>query len=223
MMQSLGKITEELINRSPFLREAMAENLINISSLARKLKPEIEEICKKEVNEGAIVMAIKRMPPGYYHQLELKIKNVMGEIGDLLVRSNLADFTFKNSDTLKEQQSRLMNMLNKENDSFFTICHGITETTFIVSSNHIDTINDLFKDEKLTSHSKNLASVSVKLPPINSELHGIYYYLLKHLAWEGINIIEIVSTSNEFTTVVSQVDIDRAFTILMKLKRDNSL
>ncbi|MCE2743340.1 MAG: aspartate kinase [Fluviicola sp.] len=222
-MQSLGKITEELINRSPFLREAMAENLINISSLARKLKPEIEEIFKKEVNEGAIVMAIKRMPPGYYHQLELKIKNVMGEIGDLLVRSNLADFTFKNSDTLKEQQSKLMNMLNKENDSFFTICHGITETTFIVSSNHIEVINEIFKDEKLTAHSKNLASVSVKLPPINSELHGIYYYLLKHLAWEGINIIEIVSTSNEFTTIVSQVDIDRAFTILMKLKRDNSL
>ena len=222
-MQSLGKITEELINRSPFLREAMAENLINISSLARKLKPEIEEIFKKEVNEGAIVMAIKRMPPGYYHQLELKIKNVMGEIGDLLVRSNLADFTYKNSDTLKEQQSKLMNMLNKENDSFFTICHGMTETTFIVSSNHIEVINEIFKDEKLTAHSKNLASVSVKLPPINSELHGIYYYLLKHLAWEGINIIEIVSTSNEFTTIVSQVDIDRAFTILMKLKRDNSL
>ncbi|MBI1835826.1 MAG: aspartate kinase [Flavobacteriia bacterium] len=222
-MQSLGKITEELINRSPFLREAMAENLINISSLARKLKPEIEEIFKKEVNEGAIVMAIKRMPPGYYHQLELKIKNVMGEIGDLLVRSNLADFTFKNSETLKEQQSKLMNLLNKETDSFFTICHGITETTFIVSSNHIEVINELFKEEKLTSHSKNLASVSVKLPPINSELHGIYYYLLKHLAWEGINIIEIVSTSNEFTCVVSQVDIDRAFTILMKLKRDNSL
>jgi hypothetical protein len=222
-MQSLGKITEEIINRSPFLREAMAENLINISSLARKLKPEIEEICNREVNEGAIVMAIKRMPPGYYHQLDLKIKNVMGDIGDLLVRSNLADFTYKNSETLKEKQSLLMSKLTKENDSFFTICHGITETTFIVSSNHIDTINDLFKEEKLTSHSKNLASVSVKLPPINSELHGIYYYILKHLAWEGINIIEIVSTSNEFTTVVSQVDIDRAFTILMKLKRENSI
>jgi hypothetical protein len=222
-MQSLGKITEEIINRSPFLREAMAENLINISSLARKLKPEIEEICNREVNEGAIVMAIKRMPPGYYHQLDLKIKNVMGDIGDLLVRSNLADFTYKNSETLKEKQSLLMSKLTKENDSFFTICHGITETTFIVSSNHNDIIKDLFKEEKLTSHSKNLASVSVKLPPINSELHGIYYYILKHLAWEGINIIEIVSTSNEFTTVVSQVDIDRAFTILMKLKRENSI
>ena len=135
-MQSLGKITEDLINRSPFLREAMSENLINISSLARKLRPAIEEVFKKEVNEGAIVMAIKRMPPGYYHQLDLKIKNVMGEIGDILVRSNLTNFTFENSDTLKERQLELMNVLNKENDSFFAITRGITETTIIVSANH---------------------------------------------------------------------------------------
>ena len=45
-MKSLGKITEELINKSPFLREAMSENLINISSLARKLRPEIEKIAE---------------------------------------------------------------------------------------------------------------------------------------------------------------------------------
>jgi aspartokinase len=221
-MQSLGKITEELINRSPFLREAMSENLINISSLARKLRPEIEKNLKKEVNEGAIVMAIKRMPPGYYHQLDLKIKNVMGEIGDILVRSNLTNFTFENSETLKEKQLELVNILNKENDSFFAITRGITETTLIVNDGHIETIEKLFKKEKITSNTKNLASVTVKLPSINIELHGVYYYILKHLAWDGINITEIISTSNEFTTVVSQSDIDRAFSILMKLKRNNS-
>ncbi len=221
-MQSLGKITEELINRSPFLREAMSENLINISSLARKLRPEIEKSLKKEVNEGAIVMAIKRMPPGYYHQLDLKIKNVMGEIGDILVRSNLTNFTFENSDSLKEKQLELVNILNKENDSFFAITRGITETTLIVNDGHIETIEKLFKNEKITSNTKNLASVTVKLPSINIELHGVYYYILKHLAWDGINITEIISTSNEFTTVVSQSDIDRAFSILMRLKRNNS-
>ena len=41
-MNSIGKITEELINKSPFLREAMTDDLINVSALARKLKPEIE-------------------------------------------------------------------------------------------------------------------------------------------------------------------------------------
>jgi len=43
-MSSISKITEDIVNRSPFLREAMTENLINISSLARKIKPEIETI-----------------------------------------------------------------------------------------------------------------------------------------------------------------------------------
>ena len=221
-MKSLGKITEELINKSPLLREAMSENLINISSLARKLRPEIEKVAEKKVNEGAIVMAIKRMPPGYYHQLDLKIKNVMGEIGDILVRSNLASFTFENSDTLKEKQLEIVNILNKENDSFFAITRGITETTIIVNSSHTEKIIHIFKKEKLTTESQNLASVTVKLPSINIKLHGVYYYILKHLAWDGINITEIISTSNEFTTVVSQSDIDRAFSILIKLKRNNT-
>ena len=79
-MQSIGKITEELINRSPFLREAMTDDLINISALARTLKPELEEIIGKEVKEGAIVMAIKRMTPGLYHKLNIKITGLGSSI-----------------------------------------------------------------------------------------------------------------------------------------------
>ncbi len=218
-MNSIGKITEDLINRSPFLREAMTDDLINVSALARKLKAEIEDLVGKEVNEGAIVMAIKRMTPGLYHRLNIKITNVMGELGDFLVRSNLEDFTFENSDAFKAKQTELIEEINKDNDTFFTLCKGVTETTFIVSSQHSETVSRLFKNAKLKSHTKDLASVTVKLPSINTEIYGIYYYILKHLAWEGININEIVSTSNEFTVVVKQDDVDKAFKILMQLKR----
>ena len=218
-MNSISKVTEDLINRSPFLREAMTDDLINISALARKLKPEIEDIIGKEVKEGAIVMAIKRMTPGLYHRLNVKITNVMGDLGDFLVRSNLSDFTYENSESLKSKQTELVQEINKENDSFFTLCKGVTETTFIVSSAKTDIIERLFKGERLKSHTKDLASVTVKLPSVNTEIYGIYYYILKHLAWEGINIIEIVSTSNEFTVVVKQDDVDKAFKILMQLKR----
>lgn len=220
-MNSIGKITEDLINRSPFLREAMTDDLINISALARKLKPEIEDMVGKEVKEGAIVMAIKRMSPGLYHRLNVKITNVMGELGDFLVRSNLTDFTFENSESMKVKQTELIQEINKENDSFFTICKGVTETTFIVSSQHTNKIERIFSQEKLKSNTKDLASVTVKLPQINREIYGIYYYILKHLAWEGINIVEIVSTSNEFTIVVKQDDVDKAFKILMQIKRES--
>ena len=218
-MLTIGKVTEEIINRSPFLREAITEDLINISSLARKIKPETEEILKKEVKEGAIVMAIKRMSPGSYHKINLKIKNFMGDLGDFLVRSDLEDFTFTNSESLRLKQVDLMHAISKEKDYFMTICRGIGETTLIASKTVAPTIYNVFKGEEMKSHTANLASVTIKLPSTNTEISGIYYYILKHLAWEGINIVEVVSTANEFTIVVSTDVIDLTFSVLMRLKK----
>lgn len=218
-MISIGKITEEIIGRSPFLREAMTDDLINISSLARKIKPEIEEILEKEVKEGAIVMAIKRMSPGLYHRLNVKISNIISELGDFLVRSNLENYTFENTDSLRLKQADLVQLLNSESDIFYTICRGITETTIICSQNISNRVENLLINERLKSHTKDLASITVKLPSINSEVSGVYYYILKHLAWEGLNIVEVVSTANEFTIIVKQDHVDKAFKVLMQLKR----
>lgn len=218
-MLSIGKITEEIIGRSPFLREAMTDDLINISSLARKIKPEIEETLGKEVKEGAIVMAIKRMSPGLYHRLNLKITNIIGELGDFLVRSNLEDYTFENTESLRQKQSDLVQLVNSDSDVFYTICRGVTETTIIASSSISNKISNLLINERLKSHTMDLASITVKLPAVNSEVYGVYYYILKHLAWEGLNIVEVVSTANEFTIIVKQDHVDKAFKVLMQLKR----
>jgi hypothetical protein len=218
-MANIGKLTEDIINRSPFLRESLTEELINVSALARKIKPEIEEITKKEIKEGAIIMAIKRMSPGYYHRINLKIKNFMGTLGDFLVRSDLEDFTFENSETLILSQAELMKALNDDKDAFYTYCRGVNESTVITSASVTNKLRQIFKNEKLKSHSADLASITIKLPIVNTEISGIYYYILKHLAWEGINIVEVVSTANEFTVVVKSDDIDSAFSVLMQLKK----
>ena len=218
-MSTISKVTEEIINRSPFLREAMTENLINISALARKIRPEVEKGTGKEIKEGAIVMAIKRMTPGVYHRLDLKIKNVIGGIGDFLVRSDLIDFTFENSETLRDCQRQLIQFISNDKDSFFTLCKGITETTYILNAKYKEDIERIFANERRKGHNVNLSSITVKLPETNTETYGVYYYIMKHLAWEGINIEQVVSTANEFTGIVNSDDIDNAFKILMQLKR----
>ena len=218
-MSTISKVTEEIINRSPFLREAMTENLINISALARKIKPEVEKATGKETKEGAIVMAIKRMTPGVYHRLDLKIKNVIGGIGDFLVRSDLVDYTYENSESLRDCQRQLIQEISTEKDSFFTLCKGIAETTYILNAKYASDIERIFSEERMRAHNVNLSSITVKLPDTNTETYGVYYYIMKHLAWEGINIEQVVSTANEFTAIVNSNDIDEAFKILMQLKR----
>ncbi|MDA9274960.1 MAG: aspartate kinase [Crocinitomicaceae bacterium] len=219
-MSSISKVTEDIINRSPFLREAMTENLINISALARKIKPEIEKSTGKEIKEGAIVMAIKRMTPGVYHKLDVKINNVIGGIGDFLVRSDLVDFTYENSESLRDAQSVLIQTIRQDKDSFFTVCKGITETTYILNEKYAEEVKGIFTKERLKAHNQDLSSITVKLPETNTETYGVYYYIMKHLAWEGINIEQVVSTANEFTAIVNSNDIDEAFKILMQLKRN---
>ena len=164
-------------------------------------------------------MAIKRMSPGLYHRLNIKITNIIGELGDFLVRSNLEDFTFDNTESLLFKQADLVQLVNSESYIFYTICRGVTETTVICSQSISPRVENLLINERLKSHTRDLASITVKLPAVNSEVYGIYYYILKHLAWEGLNIVEIVSTANEFTIIVKQDHVDKAFKVLMQLKR----
>lgn len=218
-MSSVGKVAEDIINRSPFLREAMTENLINVSALARKIKPEIDEAFNEDIKEGAIIMAIKRLTPGTYHRLNLKIEGIVREIGDFLVRSNLTAYTFENSDELSEKQTELIELLEKDKKkAFYTISKGVTETSIVTNLLEKELILSLLKNERLKSKNENLASITVQLPTLNTEVYGVYYYILKQLAWEGLNIVDIISTANEFTIIFNQVDIDRAFRILMQIK-----
>lgn len=216
---NLSTLCEDYINRSPFLREAIAEDLINVSALARKIKPEIEAAMKKPVKDGALIMAIKRMAPGSYTKITNRIPAMMQDIGDFVVRSGLNNFTVLNSDTMMKNQAVFIECMQEQLNSFYTVCNGVTESTFVLNASLADDFLTIFKDEQIVSNQKNLASVTIKLPKHNSDVSGFYYYILKQLAWEGINLIEVVSTSNEFSLIVSMEDIDTTFSVLMKLKK----
>ena len=47
-----------------------------------------------------------------------------------------------------------------------------------------------------------------------------YYYIFKMIAWYGITVLEVISTTNEFSIVVEQKNINDAFSVLMKIKMD---
>ncbi len=210
----------EIVSRKPFLEEALASGLINLSSLARDIHSEVSQRMDKEVKHGAIVMALKRLKPDVNFQINERIKKVVDLMGDITVRSNLADFTYRNSDTLTINQTRLLEIISKRKEIFYTFSQGIYETTIILSNIIEDEVNEVFIDEYLTFKIDNLSSITIKLPEENTSVFGVYYHILKKLAYEGINILEIVSTTHEFTIIVNDDDVDAAFSVLKRLKHD---
>lgn len=217
-MKTIAQIVEAIIKQKPFLVESMIDGLINISSLARKIQPDIERELQKEVQSGAVVMALKRLVPNLEIIQASKLGKMLSGIGDIIVRSDLCDYCYKNSDSLKSCNSELMNRIGNDNEIFYTVVQGVFETNLVMSAVLMKDAEDVFKNEKLLRKQQKLSSITFKLPQGNVMQPGLYYFILKELAWEGINIEEVISTSHEFTFLVNDEDIDKAFLVVKRFK-----
>jgi hypothetical protein len=217
-MKTISSVVEHYIKKKPFLQSALAQGIINLTSLSRLIKPEIQEELGKDIRNGAIVMALKRLSDDLEFRATHKIIKVLKNIGEITVRSSLTDFTFLVSDSILENQTELLEEINKNKDVFYTSSRGVNELNIVVSNSLDSIIEELFKKEKCTQKAENLSSITVKLPAENVSVPGIYYFIFQRLAWEGIILYEVISTTNEFTIVVNDDQVDIAFKTIKDLK-----
>ena len=216
-MRTISSAVEDYIKSKPFLISALSQGIINLTSLSRIIKSEIELSLKREVRYGAIVMALKRLSTELEFRTTFKIVKIIKDIGDITVRSSLVDYNFKVSETLLSNQAKLLSKVDN-NDDFYTSSRGVNECNIVVSGNLISLVEDVLKDEVLLSKQTNLSSISIKLPAENVSIPGVYYFVFQRLSWEGINIYEVISTSNEFTILVNEDQVDKAFKVIKNLK-----
>ena len=217
-MKTISSVVENYIKTKPFLLNALSQGIINLTSLARNISDELETELGKDVKQGAVIMALKRLSEDLDFQVNHKVTKVLKGIGEITVRSSLTDYTFLVSDTIFAKQAELIAEMNDMPDVFFTSSRGVHETNIVLSDSLAHLVDKYFKGEKLTQKLDNLSSVTVKLPKENTTVSGIYYFIFQRLAWEGIIIYEVISTSNEFTVLVSEDVVDKAFKVIKDLK-----
>jgi hypothetical protein len=217
-MKTISSIVEEYIKTKPFLSSALSQGIINLTSLSRLIKPEIEHQLGKEVKNGAIVMALKRLSSELEFRVTHRVLKFVRNIGEITVRSALNDYTFKVSDTLLKSQAAFMSEIGDLNTVFYTSSRGVNESNIVVSSEVADLVGKIFQHELLLEKQENLSSITVKLPKDNVNVPGIYYFIFQRLSWEGVNIYEVISTTNEFTILVNDEQVDKAFTVIKNLK-----
>lgn len=218
-MKTISAVVEHYIKKKPFLQTALAQGIINLTSLSRQIKPEIAEELGKDVKDGAIVMALKRLSDDLEFRATHRIVKVLKNIGEITVRSNLSDYTFLASDTILQQQAKLLEEVNANQDVFYTSSRGVNEINIVISNIMDGVVEKYFKHERCTQKAEGLSSITVKLPAENVSVPGIYYFIFQRLAWEGIVLYEVISTTNEFTILVNDEQVDVAFKTIKDLKQ----
>jgi len=218
-MISIPEAVEEIVRRSPSLADGMSRGVLNLSALARVIRPEVERSAMKPVSDGAVIMALNRLARRVSGR-ESERDAIFQSAPDLMVRSNLMEITFANSGNLTSLQMELMDRVGVRREPFLTVTRGIFETTIIAARELEPVIDEVFRDERALAKIEGLTSLTVQLPPGTARVPGVYGFLLQSLAWEGINVVEVVSTLNELTIILPDDGIDRAFSVIKALFRN---
>ena len=217
-MKTIASCVQEILVSRPFLEEALAREIINFSALAKDLNTTISEMLRKPVKDGAITMALRRYNQPLNVKNSVHLKTVFKNLGDITVRSNLSDFTFQNSKTLINSHSKVLEKINTNQQIFYAFTRGVFESNIIISSSKKDHLFEVFKNETLIGSQDNLSAISINLPKGNSKIAGLYYQIFKRLAWDNVTLYEVISTTNEFTILVEDHLVDKAFSVIKGLK-----
>ena len=164
------------------------------------------------------VMVLKRISDNEEFLSTHRIVNVLRNLGDITVRSSLTDYCFKLSETLLLAQAKFLTEIEEKKDIFYTSSRGVGESNIVVSSNISPLLEEVFSQEICTDKLDKLSAITVKLPTDNVKIPGIYYFIFQRLSWEGVNINQVISTSNEFTILMDEDSINVAFEVIKNLK-----
>ncbi|MDA1197293.1 MAG: aspartate kinase [Nanoarchaeota archaeon] len=213
-MVTAAYLVQESIEKKPFLAEALSKGLINYAALADELKPEIESELKYEVKHAAIMMALRRLA----EKLENKFKTNHFHLkeSDMTIKSDLFEITILKSPNIPPAVRKLYDLVNYLQGDFLTVTHGLYELTIISNRKYTKNIEEIFKNETIVKKITKLSSLTIKIPVEATTIPGMFYIITKALAWENINIVEIISTLSELTFILQEDETSRAFTTLKR-------
>jgi hypothetical protein len=214
-MRRIADLVEEYVLETPLVEEHLSLGLINLSALARHLQPRLRKALLRPVSEASVMMALKRLGPRLAGRTR-RPPTRTARPSDLTVRSNLVELTFHASDAIREKHRRLLSRIRRSDEAFATYTEGATEVMLMVSAGLEQAVLDAFAGERLVSKVRHLSAIVIRLAPSTVQTPGVYYAILKRLAWQNLNVVDVVSTATEFTIVVSNDEVDLAFSALRR-------
>ena len=209
---SIAKITRDLIESDMSIQDSIARNYVNISGVARLLKPKIEKISKTNVNEEAIITAIKRITPKY--------NSVSNEIMEIISKSSINVRTGVSKLSVvknKRNQEKIRNAMINNKEEFIQISEATSALTVIYSQEFRKELTRRFNNAEILEDSVNLAAIIVHSPIEVINIPGFVFTIYGQVAKRQINIEDTVSCFTDTILVVKTKDVAMTFSALNEL------
>lgn len=219
-MVTVSRVVEKIVERKPFLHEALRKGIVNYGALAELLLPDIEKELKTKVKYAAVMMALRRLN----EKLEkLSLKELKFDEGStIIIRDNLIEITVEKSKSTLKKIKVLFEKVDYSKGDFLTVTEGVYEITLITNQKNLKWLLKSFQKSEIITIIRDLSALTLTIPIAFIETPGFFYLITRALLWENINIEEIVSTARELTLIIKSSDVPDTFNVLKKLIKEKS-
>jgi len=210
-MKPVSSFVRDVIDESEVALTAMAEGYLNFSAYAKLIQSEVQRRAKREVSVGSIVVALCRyeIDARKKHRITPQVR-----VESISTRSSLVEVTFSRTRANRSKLRALHENSHLVEADILTVTSGIREISLIVPADLKDELLKVFKGEKPTLLVEGLASLTLCFSERYLHVPNTIFALLRPLALNRINIVEVVSTYTEMTIVVAERDLQRAFGVM---------
>lgn len=146
------------------------------------------------------------------NHLEKKSRKIDYEIS---MKTNIYDVNIRRTPSFINNIASLYSLVKSENGDFINICIGEYEIVITISDKYRTALDDMLKGESVINREEDMVALTISFKDNNFlETPGITYLATRKLAWENINIYEIVSTLNVLTFIIKKKDSLEAYGVL---------
>ena len=209
MLKVSDAVRERLLNSESALT-SLAEGILNLSAYAKQIQTDIEKATMKPVKLGTIVAALARLSRDL-DSLPLLCPPV--SLLDIAVKSGLCEIAFEQSEVNRECLRLLYGSKHFAASDFFTATHGIGELSIVANEKNKARILEIFRPQKPKLISEKLCALTVRFSEHYIDTPGQTFWLVRKIAIERLNIVEIISTFTELTFLLHERDINKAFAV----------
>jgi len=128
--------------------------------------------------------------------------------------SNLVEIGVITSSQLREKIQEMYAFPELSEGAMLHISEGVNQTAFVFSGALEPKMRKVLEGEKILVEVDGVAQLSISFEKDMFETPGFLVYVLKELAWNGINVIEIISTYTELNIMIKGEDLTKAYKIL---------
>lgn len=213
-MKTVAAVVREIIDESEIALSALQSGVLNLSAYAKKIQADVSKRAGKNVTTGSIVVALSR------YEYDAKKKTPLTPdvlVESISTRSNLTEVTFARTQSIRARLKDIHENKNLLEADILTVTSGVREVSLIVPTTLANEVLEIFSDNEPTLILHDLACLTIRFPARYLHTPNTIFTLLRPLALNRINIVEVVSTYTELSVVVAEQDLQSAFAIFSNL------